>query len=122
MQSRLRLKRVERQRKQDECLQKEIIIDQVAAGIIEKTPNTPTGEQVFYMHHKPVIKQDAVTTKSRMVFDASAKPQPISSSVNECMYPGPPLQPPVMGHTCPSTNVTIPVDWRYREGIPSHWP
>ena len=45
------------------------------------------------MPHKPVVKQDAITTKNRMVFDASAKPQPISSSVNECMYPGPPLQP-----------------------------
>ena len=95
-QSRLRLKRVERKLEQDECLRKDyekIIIDQVAAGIIEKAPDTPTGERVFYMPHKPVVKQDAITTKTRMVFDASAKPQPISSSVNECMYPGPPLQP-----------------------------
>ncbi|CAB4040528.1 Hypothetical predicted protein, partial [Paramuricea clavata] len=86
-QSRLRLKRVEKKLEQDECLRKDyekIIIDQVAAGIIEKAPDTPTGERVFYMPHKPVIKQDAITTKTRMVFDASAKPQPISSSVNEC--------------------------------------
>ena len=27
-----------------------------------------------------------------MVFDASTKPQPTSSSINECMYPGPSLQ------------------------------
>ena len=45
------------------------------------------------MPHKPVVKQDATTTKTRMVFDASAKPQPTSRSINECMYPGPPLQP-----------------------------
>ena len=28
-----------------------------------------------------------------MVFDASAKPNPLARSVNECMYKGPPLQP-----------------------------
>ena len=28
-----------------------------------------------------------------MVFDASAKPNPLANSVNECMYTGPPLQP-----------------------------
>ena len=87
---------MERKLEQDECLRKDyekIIIDQVAAGIIEKSPDTPTGGRVFYMPHKPVVKQDTITTKTRMVFDASAKPQSISSSVNECMYPGPPLQP-----------------------------
>ena len=45
------------------------------------------------MPHKLVVKQEATTTKPRIVFDASAKPQPISSSINECMYPGPSLQP-----------------------------
>ncbi|CAB4008154.1 Hypothetical predicted protein [Paramuricea clavata] len=92
-----RYKRVERKLQQDECLRKDyekIIIDQVAAGIIEKAPDTPTGERVFYMPHKPVLKQDAITTKTPwMVFNASTKPQPISSIVNECMYPGPPFQP-----------------------------
>ena len=70
-----------------------IVVDQVAAGVIEKVPDTPTGERVFYMPHKPVVKQEATTTKTRMVFDASAKPQPTSSSINECMYPGRSLQP-----------------------------
>ena len=45
------------------------------------------------MPHKPVMRQSATTTKIRMVFDASAKPQPLASSVNECMHTGPPLQP-----------------------------
>ena len=36
------------------------------------------------MPHKPVVKQSA---------DASAKPQPLESSINECMHTGPPLQP-----------------------------
>ena len=96
MQSRLRLKRVEAKFEHDRELRgnyERIIADQVAAGVVEKVPTEPTGERVFYMPHKPVVKQDATTTKTRMVFDASAKPQPTSRSINECMYPGPPLQP-----------------------------
>jgi hypothetical protein len=95
-QSRLRLKRVEKKLESNAQLRKDyekIIVDQMSAGVIEKAPSTPTGERVFYMPHKPVVKQDATTTKTRMVFDASAKPQPTSNSINECMYPGPPLQP-----------------------------
>ena len=45
------------------------------------------------MPHKPVVRQDAVTTKVRMVFDASAKLNPSSESINDCMYTGPALQP-----------------------------
>ena len=48
------------------------------------------------MPHKPGVKQEATkkaTTKTRMVFDTSTKPQPTSSSINVCMYPGPSLQP-----------------------------
>ncbi len=96
VQSRLRLKRVEKKLELDEKLKKDyekIIVDQVASGVIEKAPSSPTGERVFYMPHKPVVKRDATTTKTRMVFDASAKPQLTSSSINECMYPGPSLQP-----------------------------
>ena len=96
MQSRLRLKRVEKKLECNESLRKDykkIVVDQVTAGIIEKVPDTPTGERVFYMPHKPVVKQEATTTKTWMVFDASTKPQPTSSSINDCTYPGPSLQP-----------------------------
>ncbi|CAB4008157.1 Hypothetical predicted protein [Paramuricea clavata] len=44
------------------------------------------------MPHKPVIRENASTTKVRMVFDASARPHPTANSVNECMHTGPPLQ------------------------------
>ena len=56
-------------------------------------PDRPTGDRVFYMAHKPVIREDAATTKVRMVFDASAKPHYLANSINDCMYRGPPLQP-----------------------------
>ena len=45
------------------------------------------------MPHKPVVKVTAVTTKVRMVFDASARPHPLANSINDCMFTGPPLQP-----------------------------
>ncbi len=48
---------------------------------------------MFYMPHKPVVKSSATTTKVRMVFDASAKPNQLVRSINESMYKGPPLQP-----------------------------
>ena len=48
---------------------------------------------MFYLPHKPVVRQDAITTNTRMVFDPSAKPHPLASSINECMYTGPALQP-----------------------------
>ena len=60
---------------------------------MEKAPGPPTGSRIFYMPHNPVIKQKATTTKVRMVFDGSTRPQPLGNSVNDCMYPGPPLQP-----------------------------
>ncbi|CAB4040645.1 Hypothetical predicted protein, partial [Paramuricea clavata] len=67
-----------------------IVKEQLATGIIEKAPQTPTGERTFYMPHKPVIREYATTTKVRMVFDASAKPNPLANSINDCMYTGPP--------------------------------
>ena len=59
---------------------------------MEVAPETPTGDRVYYMPHKPVVRQNATTIKVRMVFDASAKPNASAESINECMYTGPPLQ------------------------------
>ena len=62
-------------------------------GIVKKAPKQPTGPSVFYMPHKPVVREEATMAKVRMVFNASAKPHPLANSVNECMYNGPLLQP-----------------------------
>ena len=51
-----------------------IIEEQLAMGIIEKGPGKPTGKRVFYMPQKPVVREDAASTKVRMVFDGSGKP------------------------------------------------
>ena len=94
--SRKRLHNVNRKLKQNQQLKDEyekIVHEQLKDGVIEKTKESSTSERVFYMPHKPVIKENASTTKVRMVFDASARPHPTANSVNECMHTGPPLQP-----------------------------
>ena len=70
-----------------------IVREQLGSGTIERASEEPTGKRIFYLPHKPVVRNNASTTKIRMLFDASAKPQPLASSINECMHTGPPLQP-----------------------------
>lgn len=62
-----------------------IVEEQVGEGIIEEATQNPAGERGCYMPHEPVVKQSAVTKKVRMVFDASAKPQPLANSINDCI-------------------------------------
>eukprot|EP00795_Rhopilema_esculentum_P006372 gene6372-biopygen7981 len=96
MQSRKRLKNVERKLRHDEKLQKEyteIVENQLREGVVERVPSEPSGTRIFYMPHKPVVRESAATTKVRMVFDASARPTPTTNSINDCMYKGPVLQP-----------------------------
>ena len=69
----------------------EIIEEQKAEGVVEAADQEPRGVE-FYIPHKPVIREEAVTTKVRVVYDASAKAHPNAVSLNDCLYPGPPLQ------------------------------
>ena len=71
----------------------EIVVSQLRDGVIQKVPSEPSGSKIFYMPHKPVLRENASTTKCRMVFDASARPAPLMNSINDCMYKGPVLQP-----------------------------
>ena len=94
--SRRRLANTQRKLKQNTTVEAEyrkIVNDQLAADVIERAPTIPDGDRVFYMPHKPVVRENAATTKVRMVFDASAKPRYQANSINDCMYTGPPLQP-----------------------------
>ena len=43
---------------------------------------------MYYIPHKPVVRETAETTKVRIVYDASTK----ARSLNQCLNPGPPLQ------------------------------
>ena len=68
-----------------------MIREQWEKGIIEKAAET-TSNQEFYLPHKGVFKESSETTKLRVVYDASTKPDASSPSLNECLNPGPSLQ------------------------------
>lgn len=69
-----------------------LVQDQLRDGIIKRAPEQPSEDRIFYMPHKPIVRDSATTTKVRMVFNASAKPHHLANSINECMHKGPPLQ------------------------------
>ena len=71
-----------------------IIQEQINEGIIEKISKTKTSEKgkEFYLPHRPVFRESTETTKIRILYDASAKPNKDSVSLNECLETGPPLQ------------------------------
>ena len=60
-------------------------------GIVEKVTSDPVGRE-FYIPHKPVIRESAESTKLRIVFDASARSNEKSPSLNDCLETGPSLQ------------------------------
>ncbi|KAL9976251.1 hypothetical protein ACROYT_G013528 [Oculina patagonica] len=68
-----------------------IIQDQLQEGIVEPAPETPTGKEL-YVPHKEVNRENAESTKLRIVYDASAREKDNQPSLNDCLHPGPPLQ------------------------------
>ena len=59
--------------------------------MIEIAHSAPTGKE-YYIPHKGVTKQDAETTKLRIVYDASARENSNQPSLNDSLHPGPSLQ------------------------------
>ena len=68
-----------------------IIVEQREQGVVEVADKPAEGIK-FYIPHKPVVREDAESTKTRIVYDASAREHPSAPSLNECLNPGPPLQ------------------------------
>ena len=54
--------------------------------------NDTVSERVFYLPHRPVIRESAETTIIRIVYNASAKACQTSTTLNECLETGLPLQ------------------------------
>ena len=71
---------------------KDMLIDQTIEEVIEETSVTKSMNKYFYfLPHSAVIKMDRVTTKIRVVFDASAKNSE-GHSLNDQLLEGPRLQ------------------------------
>ena len=68
-----------------------IIQEQKEEGIVESAPAEPKGTE-FYIPHRAVVRENAETTKLRIVYDASARESPNQPSLNNCLHPGPSLQ------------------------------
>lgn len=69
-----------------------IIKQQLKDGIIERVMNLEKAEKVHYLPHQGVVRKDAVTTKLRIVYDASCKADN-GVSLNDCLHVGPSLSP-----------------------------
>ena len=69
----------------------DIIRKQLEEGVVERAPAKVAGKE-FYMPHQAVIRENAESTKLRVVYDASARAYDGMPSLNECLHTGPPLQ------------------------------
>lgn len=87
--------------KRDSCLESaynEVLNDLENRGIIheisheEKIRVNENQNPIFYLPHRPVIREASATTKIRPVFDASTKGSN-GYSLNDCLEPGPNLIP-----------------------------
>ena len=71
----------------------DVFKEQLRTGIIEEVEEPCEVGMVTYLPHKEVVREDKESTKLRIVFDASAKVDSTSPSLNEILYKGPCLNP-----------------------------
>ena len=71
----------------------QIIKDYLKNNIIEEVNEYQVVTSADFLLHHAVIKSDRETTKTRIVFDASAKSDKNEPSRNDILYSGPSLLP-----------------------------
>ncbi len=71
----------------------DIMQEQLSTGVLERVPDKPSGKTVHYVPHQPVIRDQAESTKLRIVYDCSSKANDKVPSLNDCLETGPSLQP-----------------------------
>ena len=71
----------------------DVIREQFQAGIIEQVSELEQTDSCHYLPHHAVCREDAETTKVRVVYDASAKDHKTGVSLNDCLHAGPALTP-----------------------------
>ncbi|KAK3700050.1 hypothetical protein QZH41_004349 [Actinostola sp. cb2023] len=69
-----------------------VIREQLEEGVVERAPDEVTAGREFYLPHRAVVRENAETTKLRVVYNASARARDDAPSLNECLHAGPPLQ------------------------------
>ena len=68
-----------------------IIREQLQEGVVEPASEIASGKE-FYIPHNGVTRENAESTKLRIVYDAFARERENQPSLNDCLHPGPPLQ------------------------------
>lgn len=71
-------------------------VGQLERGVLEIAPFHPDGKITYYIPHHGVIKPDSMTTKLRIVLDASSHHKG-ELSLNEILHTGPQLVPNMIG-------------------------
>jgi len=74
-----------------------IIQEQLKNGTIEKVSFESSSLLKHYLPHHPVVTPSKITTKVRIVYDASSKTRKNLNSLNDCLYRGPLLLPDLCG-------------------------
>ena len=69
------------------------IKEQVELGIVEQVSEMDATEKVHYLPRMAVVREEAETTKVRVVYDASCKDKQFGTSLNDCLHVGPSLSP-----------------------------
>ena len=69
---------------------KQVIESYIQKGYVRKIPEHEQSSTKWFLPHFPVLRPDKETTKTRIVFDASAKCHGVS--LNDAIYQGPKLQ------------------------------
>ena len=71
----------------------QVMMDQINTGKLEAIPNQLSGNQVHYISHNVVFKENSETTKLRIVYDCSSEESNDVPSFNDYLETGPLLQP-----------------------------
>ena len=69
-----------------------IIQTQLSQGIVERTDEVVKDGREFYNSHKAVVRENAESTKIRIVYDAFVRADASVPSLNECLEIRHPLQ------------------------------
>ena len=67
--------------------------DQLQQKVIEQVVELEATGKEHYLPHHAVVRDNAETTKIRIVYDASSKEGKTGTSLNNCLHVGPPLTP-----------------------------
>ena len=89
-----RLKNIVRKLEMQGELQRynDIIQTQLSQGIVERTDEVVKDGREFYIPHEAVVRENAESSKIRIVYDGFARTNASVPPLNECLKIGPPLQ------------------------------